>query len=383
MPGSTPSASDSYDPYDFWATALGGRAKRLYYHHRFFGSLAVLPFVVLDTFAPSSRRLVSTPRRFPMSDAHYALAFFAMANVLGSRGAVERGECFLAELSRSRSPGFEEFCWGLPFDWKSRGRRIAAGTPLITVVPYAYEAFEAGYEATGALRYLDTMESIARFAHREIPVTELEGRAAAAAYSPFDRTRVVNASAYRAYLLASAGRRFERDGWSGDAQRNVAFVLDSQRPDGSWSYADASEDFVDNFHTCLVLKNLVKVWRINRTLVDVLAAVCRGFAFYRRSLLDEGLQPFLFAVRPRVSFHKRDLYDYAEGINLSRLLLGIDPEARRILNALVTGLQDGWMLPDGHFVTRKHVVGRLILPHHRWGQSQVFHALVQLSGIEG
>ncbi len=115
----------SYDPYDFWATALGGRAKRLYYHHRFFGSLAVLPFVVLDTFAPSSRRLVSTPRRFPMSDAHYALAFFAMANVLGSRGAVERGECFLAELSRSRSTEFEEFCWGL----RSTGSRGLGGSP--------------------------------------------------------------------------------------------------------------------------------------------------------------------------------------------------------------------------------------------------------------
>ncbi len=171
---------------------------------------------------------------------------------------------------------------GASFDWESRSGRIAAGTPLITVVPYAYEAFEAGYEATGALRYLDTMESIARFAHREIPVTELEGRAAAAAYSPFDRTRVVNASAYRAYLLASAGRRFERDGWSGEAERNVAFVLDSQRPDGSWSYADASEDFVDNFHTCLVLKNLVKVWRI-KGCPDAVAAVCRGFAFYRRT----------------------------------------------------------------------------------------------------
>jgi hypothetical protein len=367
----------SHDPYDLWATPLGRKAKRLYYRRRILGLLPALPFVVLDTFVPGSRRLVSPPQRYPIADAHYALGFFAWAEATGDRGFDSRGEHFLVELGRSRCPGFEERCWGLPFNWESRAGTIAAGTPLITVVPYVYEAFEAGHEATGRPQYLTVMESIATFAHDRIPVAELDGGAAAAAYSPFDRTRVVNASSYRAYLLASAGRRFGRADWTTEAARNVAFVLGSQRTDGSWPYAPtAGDEFIDNFHTCLVLKNLFKFWRVTDR-PDVLAAVRRGYGYYRRELLDEAMQPIPFAVQSRVSLHRRDLYDYAEGINLAVLLHDLEPAAEEVLQGLLRGLAGEMALPDGHFVTRRLLIGRNAVPYHRWAQSQVFHALTQ------
>jgi len=135
----------SHDPYDFWTTRLGRRAKRLYYRRRLLGTLTALPFVALDTFVPSSRRVIATRQRSPMADAHFALGFFAWADATGDPAAVSRAEHFLAELRRSRSSGFGQLCWGLPFDWESRIGTIAAGTPLITVVPYVYEAFEAGF----------------------------------------------------------------------------------------------------------------------------------------------------------------------------------------------------------------------------------------------
>jgi hypothetical protein len=368
----------SHDPYDFWATLLGRKAKRLYYRRRILGSVAALPFVLLDTFVPGSRKFVSLPQRYPIADAHYAQGFFAWAEATGDLRAISRAEHFLVELDRSRSPGFEERCWGLPFDWESRVGTIAAGTPLITVVPYVYEAFEAGHEATGKQAYLDVMESIGRFAHDRIPVKELGGgSAAAAAYSPFDRTTVVNASSYRGYLLASAGRRFGRAEWTSEAARNVAFVLGSQRTDGSWPYAPtAGDEFIDNFHTCLVLKNLFKFWRATDR-PDVLAAVRRGYGYYRRELLDEAMQPIPFAVQSRVSLHRRDLYDYAEGINLAVLLRDLEPDAEEVLQGLLRGLAGEMALPDGHFVTRRLLIGRNAVPYHRWAQSQVFHTLTQ------
>jgi hypothetical protein len=102
----------SHDPYDFWATSLGRRAKRLYYRRTILESPAALPFVLLDTFIPNSRLLVSLPQRYPIADAHYALGFFAWGEATGDSRAVSRGEHFLGELHRSRSPGFDEFCWG-------------------------------------------------------------------------------------------------------------------------------------------------------------------------------------------------------------------------------------------------------------------------------
>jgi hypothetical protein len=365
----------SYDPHDFWAWLPGRKAKRLYYRRPSAGALPVLPFVALDTFLPSSRRLVASQRRYPIADAHYAAGFFHLATLTADPQSVARGVHFLEELERSRCEGFDEFCWGYPFDWESRSGTIVAGTPLITSVPYAYEAFELGYQATNRPQYLRVMESIAAFAFDAIPVTEFEDGSAAAGYTPFARTTVVNASCYRGFLLAAAGRRFGRADWMREAERNIAFAIVNQRPDGSWPYATVrGEHFVDNFHTCLVLKNLFKFWRLTGR-GEVLDSISRGFAFYRRNLLDERQQPIPFAVKPRLTLHSGDLYDYAEGINLSVHLREVELDAVNVLQGMLRGLVNEWALGDGHFVTRRLIVGRNTIPYHRWGQSQVFHAL--------
>jgi hypothetical protein len=365
----------SHDPYDFWASSLGRKAKRLYYRHRVRGLVAVAPFVALDTLVPSSRRLVAPRRRYPIADAHFAAGFFHLAAATGDVREVARGVHFLEELERSRCAGFEEHCWGYPFGWEARSGTIEAGTPLITTVPYGYEAFELGYDATGDDTYLQAMESVAAFAFARIPETELEDGSAAAGYTPILPSSVVNASCYRGFLLAAAGLRFGRPEWMSAGERNVAFALAAQRPDGSWPYATMKdEQFIDNFHTCLVLKNLYKFGRLTDR-ADVLEAVRRGYAFYRASLLDDELQPIPFAVKPRLTLHRGDLYDYAEGINLATLLRDLEPEATNVLRAMLEGLAGRWALDDGHFVTKRLLIGRNTVPYHRWAQSQIFHAL--------
>jgi hypothetical protein len=365
----------SYDPHDFWAWPLGKSAKRLYYRRPMLGALAVVPFVALDTFVPRSRRFVASPRRYPIADAHYAAGFFRWAAATGDAAGVARGMRFLDGLEDSRCEGFDEFCWGYPFDWESRSGAIVAGTPLMTTVPYAYEAFELGYEATDRPQYLRIMASIAAFAFDRIPITEFENGSAAAGYTPFHPTTVVNASCYRGFLLAAAGSRFGRGEWTRAAERNIAFVLATQRPDGSWPYATMKGDeFVDNFHTCLVLKNLFKFWRLTDR-ADVLDAVRQGYSFYHRRLLDERLEPVPFAVKPRLTLHVRDVYDYAEGLSLAVLLRDVEPDAPDVLHGMLRALVNDWVLRDGHFVTRRLLVGRNTIPYHRWAQSQVFHAL--------
>ena len=141
----------------------------------------------------------------------------------------------------------------------------------------------------------------------------------------------MNASSYRAFLLTTAGRRFERDDWVEAAGRNVAFVLREQRADGSWPYA-TDDDFVDNFHTCLVLKNLMKVWRSTGE-AHVHDSIVRGYQFYVQRLLDDDGLPVPFARSPRLTLHRRDLYDYAEGIYLANLLRDEIPAATQVLRA--------------------------------------------------
>jgi hypothetical protein len=372
----------SQDPYDFWAS-VGARAKTLYYRRPLLGKVAAAPFVMLDLVAPRTRALVRPRARFPIADAHYAMGFFALARAEDDSRHIRRGRAFLNVLERSRSPHFEDPAWGYPFDWPTRYGVWRAGWPLITSTPYGYEAFEAGHAAVGDLDFVEMMRRVARFAAERIPVTPVGPGSEAAAYTPFDRRQVVNASAYRGFLLTAGGRRFDREDWLDAARRNVAYVLQSQRDDGSWPYStDGPDDFVDNFHTCFVLKNLFKVWALTGE-DEVREAIGAGYEFYLDQLLDETGRPVPFARRPRLTLHRRDLYDYAEGINLAHLLQGEIPVARGVLESLVRDLIERWILPDGHFVTRELVVGRNTIPYHRWAQSQAFHALARVAALEG
>jgi len=365
----------SWDQYDFWANPLGRRAKATYYRHKWLGLPGVAPFVVLDGVVPSSRRLFRDRQRFPIADAHYAMGFFALAAALGPDW-LRRADAFIEALVRDRCAGEAEFCWGYPFDWETCFGTWPAGTPLITTTPYAYEAFEAAHEAAGEPQHLAIMESIARFAQTRIGSAEVAPGIKASAYSPLDRRRVVNASAYRGFLLAAAGSRFGRAEWLAEARATLAFVVWSQQPDGSWLYAmDGKDAFVDNFHTCFVLKNLFKAWRVLGD-EELRAAIVRGYAFYKSHLLDDRGLPVPFARAQRLTLQRRELYDYAEGINLGLLLADVDREASAIAMALLADVLERWVLADGHFATRETVFGRNTIPYHRWAQAQTFRALV-------
>jgi hypothetical protein len=370
----------SQDPYDFWNTRIGGRAKARYHRGGIAGKLVAAPFVALDTVVPRSRALVRSRDRSAIGDAHYAMGFFALAEAepADADRHIARGRSFLAALDRQRSPGYEDPAWGYTFDWTTRYDVWPAGLPMITTVPYGYEAFEAGYEAVGEPEYLQTMEGVARFAAEQIPVTPTGPDAEAGAYTPVDRRRVVNANAYRGFLLIAAGLRFEREDWEAAGHRNLRYVLSSQRSDGSWPYStDGTDDFVDNFHTCFVLKSLLKVWALTGD-EEVRGAIVRGYGFYLARLVDDQGLPVPFAERPRLTLHRRDLYDYAEGINLAQLARDLVPEANGVLERLTSDLVERWQLPDGHFVTRELALGRNKVPYHRWAQSQAFRSLARL-----
>jgi hypothetical protein len=367
--------AESWDPYDLLATRAGIAAKSLYYRRPRIGGLAAAPFIVADLLAPRISRVLIAPKRYPISDAHYALGFGALALGSGERRWMRPLVGFLEALVGQRCPDEADYCWGYPFDWATCFGVWPAGTPLITSTPYAYEAFEVGARMTGSHECLGIMESTAAFAYARIPAVEVSPGLKASAYTPVDARRVVNASSYRAFLLSTAGVRFGRPEWLEEASANVAWVISVQARDGSWDYAmDGRDQFVDNIHTCFVLKNLAKYQAATGD-DRAAAALARGYGFYKDALLDGTGQPVPFARAPRVTLRRRDLYDYAEGIELALLLEGADADAAAIADTLTRAVLDGWLLPDGSFVTAETIIGPSTVPYVRWAQAQTFHAL--------
>src|SRR5437588_24754 len=374
--------------------------------------------IFCEAFVPSARRLFHRPTRFPIADAHYAMGFSFLYELTADLRHLERALHFLDELVLSRCPGFKEFCWGYPFDWVWRGGIIKQQTPLVTTTPYCYEAFLQVYQLLESedrgqrtedggrktedgeqrseirgqrsevgtrepengqkdllQKYKHIVASIARHVAYDIRNFKTSESASSCSYTPSDEGGVINAAAYRAFLLTNASHVFSnRDYWT-IAERNLNFVLENQNPDGSWFYAvDGVRDFVDHYHTCFVMKALAKIQRLTGD-DRCLDALSKGVDYYLNNLFAEDGLPKPFSRAPRLTVYKRELYDCAECINLCLLLRDRFPQLNKTLGTVLAGVLNNWIKPDGSFRSRRLHFGWDNVPMHRWGQSQMFRAL--------
>ena len=373
----------SFDHQSFFAGPLGGRAKELYYERPLVGTLAVAPMIFCEAFVPSARRFFWRKQRFPIADAHYAMGFTLLSQIDDKKKYYEKAVHFLHVLEETRCPSYHHFCWGYPFDWVTRKGTIAMGTPLITTTPYVYEAFLCVYEIDKNQKWHEVMHSIAEHAIHDIKDFETSLNASTCSYTPYDSGGVINASAYRAFLLTSASIQFSEKKYWQIAERNLNFVLRSQQPNGSWYYSvDGERDFIDHFHTCFVLKALAKIERLTGH-ESCRKAIERGVQYYGKNLFDENGLPKPFSKAPRLTVYRNELYDYAECINLCVLLRDRYPELENTLKNVLGDLLSRWQKPDGSFRTRKLYLGWDNVPMHRWAQSQVFRSLSLLLYEEG
>jgi hypothetical protein len=367
----------SHDWQGFYAGRFGRYAKALYYRKPLLGTLAVSPMVFCEAFVPSARRLFWKPQRFPIADAHYAMGFLFLAQLFGEEQYYKRALHFLEVLEQTRCPGYDHYCWGYPYDWVTMRGTIKEGTPLITTVPYVYEAFKQAYQFDGDGRWLRIMQSAAQHGCRDYVDFETSPAASTCSYTPnpADSLGVINANAYRAFFLTSAALDFSEDTYRKTAERNLNFVLEAQNPDGSWYYAnDGKRNFTDHFHTCFVLKALAKIELLTGD-PRCTRAIERGVHYYVTNLFDDRHLPKPFSRAPRMTVYRRELYDYAECANLAVLLWGRFVELDAILAAVLDELFEVWQKPDGSFCSRQLLMGWDNTPMHRWAQSQMFRSL--------
>jgi hypothetical protein len=365
----------SYDYQSYFSGKLARSAKALYYRRPLIGMVAVSPMVLSEAFFPSGRCLFWKRQRFPIADAHYAMGFAMLSHLLNDDRYYQRAVHFLQVLEETRCERYRNYCWGYPFPWETRFGTIAAGTPLITTTPYVYEAFLQVYQLDGNAKWLDIMRSIAEHVFSDYFEEATSERASSCSYHPEPKGAclVVNASAYRAFLLTRAAHDLSEPRYWKVAERNLNYVLESQNADGSWRYAtDGGRDFVDHYHTCFVLKALAKIESLtgNKSCTE---AIERGVAYYLKNLFDQEGVPIPFARRPRMTIYKRELYDFAECVNLGVLLRGRFPALDTVVSQLMPFRT--WQKSDGSFRSRKLLIGWDNTPMHRWAQAQMFRSL--------
>lgn len=369
----------SYDQYDFWSTGYGIWCKRLYYKNKYLGMPFVTPIFLADIILPGSRRFFAKKKRFPIADAHFILGYLNLYLYTSGERYLQEAKNIADALLESSLSGFSGHCWGYPFNWMTTRGLWKSGVPLITTTGYCFEAYMKLFELTKEERYLTIAHSIFNFSYKDLKDTPVDKDASSCSYSPIDNSQIINANAYRSYVLVKGSQLFTNKSALEKALSNIRFILSKQQSDGSWLYAvnDNRDHFIDNFHTCFVLKNLLKV---NRLLNDdkIALVVKKGFDFYKKSLLSSDMSPVPFAKLSRINIVKKELYDYAEGISLCLEMQDVDADAQNIANMLVQDVVSKYQKKDGSYTTRVNIFNiRNNVPFLRWPQAQLFFALTK------
>ena len=248
--GSDRYGETSYDHQSFYFEQ--NRTKRegpTYYRKPMSGTLAVAPMVLSEAFfrrrehSFGSRNVSRLPTRTtPWGLRSFRLSTDPTYSTSGPFISLKSLKKLVAQIRTSTAGAIHST--GKPGTEHSEG-----ATPLITSEPYAYEAFSQVYAALTEIRFWPTncVESIAKHAFESYRDLETAPETASCGYTPAadDPCGVVNASAYRAYLLTKAGVELSEPRYLEVARRNMNFVLACQNADGSWYY---STDGERNFH---------------------------------------------------------------------------------------------------------------------------------------
>ena len=334
----------TYDPYDIWRTRLGLGVKKLYNRQPRIGILPAAILALMDDLANDQLRTCYTKMEHPVARAMAALCLLNLYRRDPDLRLMISAEQHLEWLLAHRCRGRASYCWGLGFPHAvSRDIVYDSNTPFSTITPYMLEAFLAISQLTPQSRFHPAIESIFRFFDRDLQVMDEDDEALATSYGPLRDRTVINAVSYTMYahclfLPLATGAQQQRI--RARIAKLYAYIRRHQREDGSWFYSPDERSFVDCFHSCIVLKNLVKSNRIME-LNRAEELIRTGYEYVIRAFLDE--RRFLFrrfSVRNKPGLIRYDLYDNAEVLNVARLL-GDTGLARRVLTSIVHHFCDG------------------------------------------
>jgi len=370
----------SYDRMDFWGSQYGITAKKIFYKHKLLGAPLAAMGLLFENFFPGLQKVFSEPHREVIGDAHLVLSYLNLYEREQKPKYLRRAEDLMDTMLSYATKGYSGICWGYSFGWQTPYGYWKPGIPLITITPYAYWAFRKHFNITYSDSSKKTCVSIANFALKDLNEIKMPNGTWCASYSPISEDIVINANAYRAALLLDAYELSSNSIFKEAAQRNIEFVTSYQGEEGEWYYeAKPPEDnFIDNFHTCFVIKNLLAYYEIapNEQLLD---AINKGYSYYIKHLIDSKGYPIHFAKSKYLKFRKYEMYDFAEGIALGVDFKKYSPNSFSIAIDLASKLINEFQTNDGFFLTRvtsfntKHKV-----PYIRWPQAQIFYALTKL-----
>jgi len=195
--------------------------------------------------------------------------------------------------------------------------------PLTTMTQYPLEAFVRYTDIAGDDQFVPIIKGICRFLEQDIKVMDETPEYLVTSYAAFRDRRVINAVSYVmfSYCLALPYLdSVERARVEEKIRKLYAYIASNQKADGSWLYSPEGHSFIDCYHSCIVLKNIIKTDAVfslpgSREIVE------RGYEFVKGHFLVKKAGLFKrFVESNKPSLVRFDLYDNAEVLGLASLM---------------------------------------------------------------
>lgn len=367
---------NTYDPYDLWKTNLGQWLKKLYYGYGKITIPIVAPFFLLDAYAPRIIRSFVPPQEFPTVRALAVLSSLNFYTISGNQNYIDLASASVKWLIDNQSPGYHGACWGLNMPWMTKTGYYPPTMPFITHTPYCFEALMKYSEITQDCQALDVALSSLGFLEKDIVPLLDSSDELALSYGPRNEGRIViNANAYAVMMYSLLANKLDNQKkyLMLKANRIFNFIKRRQNEDGSWYYYDDKKNgnFIDCFHSCFVLKNIIKYGKYAE--VNVEEIVNKGIDYILNNLLDiERLLVQRFSVAANPSLVKFDLYDQAELLNVLCLSGRID-YAKKIHQSIWTNF---YIPSKNTFGSQIDIFGRLnTMEYLRWAVMPAIYTL--------
>ena len=312
----------TYDPYDIWKTKLGQSVKGFYNKHKRWLLLPAALLTLLDLFFNKLLRLIYVKQEYPIVRAQAAIALLKSYSRNKRPEYKQFAKCHIDWLIENSSSGFGGLCWGLNFKWPAGDNLVYdKNEPFTTHTPYVLECIDSYIELSGDETYIKYIESIYNYYEIDVKVIIETKHTLGVSYGTSKDRLITNAVSYTLFAYSIFSKYFDDVLILEKRRKLFNFISSKQCVDGSWLYMpDSNDTFIDCFHTCFVIKNIIK----SNNVLPIDGAeiiIDRGCDYLLANFYDRKHGLFKrFTKSNKPTIVKFDLYDNAEVLNLFSLL---------------------------------------------------------------
>ena len=313
-----------------------------------------------------------SPHESAIGRGYMAWGYTLMYRRTGDHSLRHEAIACLEWLIANRTRRSNEFCWGDPYEYATRGGRRPYGEPLLIWSALIGQAFLDAYELLQDEKYLRVAESACNWI-LTLPREETE-TGSCLSYVAYRQSSIHNANVMGGAFLARLATLTNNHEALEVAKSAMSYTCSRQRGDGSWYYAeDPKYYWIDNFHTGYNLSAL-KSYRDATKDDSFDHCLGRGRRFYKSRFFERDGRPKYFHDRT----YPVDIQCASQAIDTLAALAEDDPECLILAMRVAEWTINNMQAKDGHFYYRDLGWKKVTTPMLHWGQGTMVKALAVL-----